>query len=38
MFGTFEILSEDADVLFEYADKLDALLGSDWVIARLRPT
>ena len=33
--ATLDDLTEDADLLFEYAEKLDVLLGSDWIIARL---
>ncbi|MFD9327752.1 hypothetical protein [Streptomyces sp. NPDC060065] len=33
--GTFEDLEEDARLLFEYAEKLDLLLGADWPQARL---
>jgi hypothetical protein len=32
---TFEDLEHDAQLLFEYAQKLDSLLGSDWPQARL---
>ncbi|MEU6245108.1 hypothetical protein [Streptomyces sp. NPDC047024] len=32
---TFEDLEEDARLLFEYAQKLDLLLGADWPQARL---
>ncbi|MDX2919798.1 hypothetical protein PV702_06495 [Streptomyces sp. FL06-04B] len=33
--GTFEELAEDSRLLSEYAEKLDALLGTDWPQARL---
>ncbi|GHF78803.1 MULTISPECIES: hypothetical protein [Streptomyces] len=33
--GSFEGLEEDARLLFEYAQKLDVLLGADWPQARL---
>jgi hypothetical protein len=33
--ATLVDVGEDADLLFEYAERLDALLGSDWIIARL---
>ncbi|MGW5610202.1 hypothetical protein ACWEWI_29765 [Streptomyces sp. NPDC003753] len=32
---TFEDLEEDARLLFDYAEKLDHLLGADWPQARL---
>jgi hypothetical protein len=33
--GAFEDLEEDAKLLFEYAEKLDLLLGADWPQAKL---
>ena len=33
--ATLDDLSRDAELLFEYAEKLDGLLGSEWMIARL---
>jgi hypothetical protein len=36
--ATLEDVAEDADLLFEYAERLDALLGADWIIARLPRT
>jgi len=38
MLGSFDTVEEDARFLFEYADRLDALRGSDWPQAMLPPT
>jgi hypothetical protein len=35
MIGSFEDLDEDAEVLFEYARRLDGLVGEDWARAML---
>jgi hypothetical protein len=35
MFGSIEDLEEDAELLFEYANRLDDLLGEDWPRAML---
>jgi hypothetical protein len=34
-FASLADLEEDARLLFEYASRLDKLLGNDWIIARL---
>jgi hypothetical protein len=35
MMGSLEDLDEDADILFEYARRLDDLVGEDWARAML---
>jgi hypothetical protein len=36
--ATLDDLLRDAELLFEYSEKLDGLLGSDWIIVRLPET